>query len=294
MTRTLRFVLAPIALFACRGETSPVVQAPAVELTRLPAASASVASAPPAPCAPSPAPPAPDVAAPVANPDARFYPGADNARHSKPWKRYPTAVLLFAPPRAQDSEPTLARIDKLSFQPVLCTVNGALQTGVKCGEAMPARATVRITSTSTGDDTLVVSRATTAFTTSTEDGPVTMPAPYAPACCMYKLCRGRTIPYRPSESARFAYATTKTILAVWPEDADIGLKPATPETDDPAKRAWKLDSFARKFFELATSDIDHDGRPEIFVYEAWANDYGFDVFVNGAQKPAYAFSCGNI
>ncbi len=273
------------------SEPRPVPTSPAcapVVSTSTPVAAAAP-SCPP--CSPSKA----DAGLPVTSTSAaeRFYPGSDSARRG-PSKRYPTAVLLFAPPRAEDVEP-LAQIETLSFQPVLCVIAGKIETGVQCGEVMPRKTTVRLTAASSGHDTMEVMRPTTAFVTSTEDGPVTMPAPYAPACCMYKSCFGRTIPYRPADRPGTVLSTSKTILAVWPEDAEIDLTPMTPETDDATLRTWKVDSVgARKLFQLSTSDLDHDGRPEILVYEQWANDYGLDVFANGATAPTYRFSCGNI
>ena len=44
---------------------------------------------------------------------------------------------------------------------------------------------------------------------------------------------------------------------------------------------------------LATTDVDHDGHPELISYERWANDYGLDVF-GDATASIYNFSCGNI
>ncbi|AKU93650.1 hypothetical protein AKJ09_00314 [Labilithrix luteola] len=228
------------------------------------------------------------------SPLERYYPGSDDARTATPLKRYTTAVVLFAPPRPEPATP-LERIETLSFQPVVCVIAGRIQTGVRCGEVMPRRTTVRLTAASSGYDTMEIMRSTTPFTSSPEDGTVTFPAPYAPACCMYKGCAGKTIPYRPAERQGSALATSRTILAVWPEDADIDLVPLTPETDDPSTHPWKAErSGARKFLQLATSDLDRDGRPEILVYELWANDYGLDVFANGSQEPIYRFSCGNI
>jgi hypothetical protein len=154
---------------------------------------------------------------------------------------------------------------------------------------------VRLTAASSGDDTMEVMRSTTAFVANPEDGSVTFPVPYAPACCNYTRCDGKTIPYRPAQTPGIALATSKTILAVWPEDADIDLVPMTPEADQPTTRSWKVDSpGARKLLQLSTSDLDRDGRPETLVYERWANDYGLDVFANGSQAPVYRFSCGNI
>lgn len=44
---------------------------------------------------------------------------------------------------------------------------------------------------------------------------------------------------------------------------------------------------------LGTTDVDHDGHPELIALERWANDYGLDVF-GDAAAPLYHFSCGNI
>lgn len=50
----------------------------------------------------------------------------------------------------------------------------------------------------------------------------------------------------------------------------------------------------RGFKLLATTDVDHDGHPELIAYELWANDYGLDVYGDSDTKPIYDFSCGNI
>lgn len=70
--------------------------------------------------------------------------------------------------------------------------------------------------------------------------------------------------------------------------------PQTPATDIASQHTWKHASFARQLLELATTDLDHDGKRESVVYELWANDYGLDVFVEGTAKPIHGFTCGNI
>jgi len=186
-------------------------------------------------------------------------------------------------------------VDTLSFQPVLCTIDGVIGAGQRCGEIMPRAVTVRLTDASSGHDTMDLMRSAVPYVTNTDDGPVTFPAPYGPSCCMYRRCVGRTIPYRPLAAPGTALTTSKTILAVWPADADIDLQPRSATTDDPAAHGWTLARMgARKLLELATSDIDHDGRTESLVYEWWANDYGLDVLVRGTAAPIHAFSCGNI
>jgi hypothetical protein len=259
-----------------------VVTAPVVAATPVPAAASSASSASAATAEPEPP-----------RPEERFYPGSDSARVTEPKRRYATAVLLFAPPRTDSLDP-LARIETLALQPVLCTIGGRLHAGLRCAEAMPRRTTVRLTS-SGADETMEVTRSNAPFVATPEDGPVTYPAPYAPACCSYKRCDGKTIPYRPLERSGYVFATSKTVLAVWPVDADLELDPKTPETDAQTAHGWKLDRFmGRKLFQIATADVDHDGRPETLVYEWWANDYGLDVFVAGATAPVHGVHCGNI
>ncbi len=297
MTTTPRFAWAiPTLLVGC-SDPRPAAGAP-VSSTTAPTMVPSASEAPRALPTPSTGPGAPassdgDTRVPVATatPEERFYPGADSAR-VQPRKRYPTAVLLFAPPREDATEPP-AQVRTVAFQPIVCAVGGKLRAGLPCGEAMPARATVRLTTTSSGQDTLEIARSTAAFTADPEDGRVTYPAPYAAACCMYKQCQGKTIPYRPLSKQAAALATTKTILAVWPADAEIDLATMTSGTDIPTRRSWKVDAFGpRRILQLSASDLDHDGRPEIIAYEWWANDYGLDIF--DGTTLIHRFSCGNI
>jgi hypothetical protein len=144
-------------------------------------------------------------------------------------------VLLFAPPgyKAPLAEAGLSSIDRLRFVPVVCAVRGKLEVGARCGEAMPPRARVRLTEagSSLGIEELELERSTVPFVDT--QGSHNFPAPYGPACCMYNTCVGKTVPYYPKESpadgiGHPVLTTTKTILAVWPADAEIGLTAFAP------------------------------------------------------------------
>src|SRR5262249_48724952 len=48
--------------------------------------------------------------------------------------------------------------------------------------------------------------------------------PYGPSCCMYNTCVGKTVLYYPKlPDPQFTLMTTKTLLAVWPADAELDL-----------------------------------------------------------------------
>lgn len=66
--------------------------------------------------------------------------------------------------------------------------------------------------------------------------------------------------------------------------------------DDGAGPEWVEGSSgrARTLDVLATTDLDHDGRTEAIVFEAWQNDYGLSVLGNDPKAPLYGFSCGNM
>jgi hypothetical protein len=72
------------------------------------------------------------------------------------WLRHKTAVLLIAPRPNSWSAYDGMTLD--SFVPLVCAIDGVLATGVKCGEIMPPRATVR-----TAIGPLVVARSTKPF-----------------------------------------------------------------------------------------------------------------------------------
>lgn len=253
------------------------------------------------------APPLTVVVPPLAAPTAtnasappnrkRFYPAADDT--SEPHARKKTAVLLFAAPDerlaadddALDEAPPEAVL-RLSFEPVLCVLAGKLAAGLRCAEAMPAKATVRVT----GGGTMDLSRRTAAF--HDEAGGQTFPAPYAPSCCMYHTCIGRTIPYLPSDDGMTVLRTHRTVLAVWPKDADIDLVPETAEAFDASKHATWMRSAgsmgAREYVPIATADMDGDKAREVLVYERWANNYGLFVVPKEGAPPLFRFNCGNI
>jgi len=236
-----------------------------------------------------------------------------------------TAVLLFAA-RFREGDSDAER----TFQPLVCSIAGKRAIGARCGEAMPARATIR---TPSGE--IVVARSTKPF--HDEAGQHDYPAPYGPACCMYNTCVGNTVPYMVAHGAKLA-RDPHTIFAVWPADADIALEVATAglvgvdanavpalapgqRVDQAFARGtrrfasirtgrsggavvwdagagWRTGaspSFgARGYTLLATTDVDHDGHLELISYQNWANDYGLDVFSDADPQPLYSFSCGNI
>lgn len=201
----------------------------------------------PAPPPAAPSRPRPDLAEPPAekaaavtpedaerNDKERFFPGADYA--SRPRTRQPTAVLLFAPPSSRVEDSGLAAVSRLRFQPVVCALRGKLAVGPRCGEAMPARVKVRLTQAGSALplEELELERSTTGFRD--EQGGHVYPAPYGPACCMYNTCIGKTVPYYPKAAQDDSVLTTdKTILAVWPADAEIDLTALTPGISDQVK-----------------------------------------------------------
>ncbi|MFO0578559.1 MAG: hypothetical protein U1A78_31530 [Polyangia bacterium] len=305
-----------------------------------PRTDAQGAAQPGQPARPSPAA-ASEVELAAAEPEvARLFPGADPAGSAR--GRRPVAVLLFAPPETLGPEPGLARVEGLRLQPVACSVRGKLAFGHRCGEVMPAHAKVRLTQS--GDAApaeLEVERSIVPFRD--EAGNHTWLPPYAPACCMYNTCVGRTLPYFPRSQPGTFWAATRTVLAVWPPDAEIDLQVHAPGraegvklddgpwTQGGAGPAQLFAAFAlgnrrfasvnggqgrsdaglfadtgggwqrvltqtgvRAFYPLASTDLDGDGRPELLVYERWANDYGLEVVAGEPPKPLYRFSCGNI
>lgn len=188
-----------------------------------------------------------------------------------------SVVVLIAPPPSEILDGSDGS-DTIRFVPVVCELGGKRETGARCGEAMPADATV---STRLGE--LAVHRATASFHDGA--GEQDYAAPYGPACCMYNTCVERTVPY----FARGA-EPRGIVVAVWPPGADAGLDESsagsavTMRGVPPGPRGYKL---------IASTDIDHDGARERLVYEVWANDYGIDV-VDATGSAIYAFSCGNI
>lgn len=206
--------------------------------------------APPAPACPAPAPAPAQAAQEPPSPSggedsgqpgiARFYPGPDSAR--SPRTRRPNVVILFAPPAQPVEDATLSTVEKLRLQPIVCVLAGKLATGARCGEAMPARTKVRLTEagSSLGLEEVDVERSTVAF--HDRNGQHDYPAPYGPACCMYNTCVGKTVPYYPKlPDSQSALVSTKTVLAVWPVDAELDLtvfQPGLPAELSVDKAPW--------------------------------------------------------
>jgi hypothetical protein len=133
-------------------------------------------------------------------------------------------VLLFAPPGHLPAPYTLSSLPRLRFVPVVCVITGKLASGARCGEAMPARAQVRLTDSGAELGLEEIELTRSAARVQDRQGGHSYPPPYGPACCMYNTCVGRTVPYYASErDPDFVLTTTRTVLAVWPADAEIDL-----------------------------------------------------------------------
>jgi hypothetical protein len=138
--------------------------------------------------------------------------GLDDAPGKR--ERVATAVVLFGTAGYLEAE-------TLRFVPVVCSIQGQVTTGKACGAVMPARARVRVTRTGPAAPAFVtVARSTREF--KDDDGHRVYPAPTGPECCFYNGCHGDTIPYHAVPAPR---ASPKAVLAVWPENADVDLRP---------------------------------------------------------------------
>ncbi len=128
-------------------------------------------------------------------------------------------VLLYGTPDFEDES-------RLRLQPIACVIGGKLATDVACGEAMPAAARVKLA----GGATVTVERSRRDF--KDEDGGQVYRAPRGPQCCMYNTCVGETIPYLAPPGT----APARAVLAIWPDDADVGLTMHEPNSGaaDPA------------------------------------------------------------
>jgi hypothetical protein len=200
------------ALLACA-----LVLAACAERHSAPAPPPSIVADP----APAPAPPpAPTTSAASAAPSATaavapFAPptvGLDDAPGKR--ERVATAVVLFGTSVSLEAA-------TLRFVPVVCSIQGQVTTGKPCGAVMPPRARVRLTRPGPGAPAFVTVTRSTRGYHDTEGGHV-YPAPTGPECCMYNTCIGDTIPYLVVPAPR---ASPKAVLAVWPETADVDLRP---------------------------------------------------------------------
>ena len=197
--------LLPALVFvaACAGPPKPTE--PVAAVSSVPSAAPAATTAPTGSAASVPAAPVP--VAPAGPPSV----GLDDAPGKR--ERSPKAVLFFgmAPPEGSA---------ELRLVPVVCSLDGKLATGKTCGLAMPATARVRMTRTDTkAPAILTVKRSTRDFRDDASER--VYAAPTGPACCMYNTCVDETIPY---------LAPGKTVvpsrfLAVWPETAEVELKP---------------------------------------------------------------------
>jgi hypothetical protein len=203
-TRHLLGAALASAFGLCACTNVPAPPPPLVVAPEPPPAATSSAPAPDASGASS----TPIAVEPTAPPSA----GRDDAPGKR--ERVPTAVVLFGTRGLSEGE-------TLRFVPVVCSIQGTLATGKKCGEAMPARARVRTTRAAPSVPAiLTVARSTKDFRD--ENGGHVYRAPTGPACCMYNTCLGETIPYAASPAPR---ESPTAILAVWPETADVDLQP---------------------------------------------------------------------
>ena len=155
---------------------------------------------------------APSGAVPIAMTTPPFV-GLDDAPGKR--ERLPTAVILFSRVHIDG--------EALRFVPIVCAIDGKLQTGKTCGLAMPGTARVRVTrSNANSPAILTIARSTRDFFD--DAGGRNYVAPTGPACCMYNTCVNETIPYLENGNV----AITSRVLAIWPENADVALKPQSP------------------------------------------------------------------
>lgn len=267
MSRYLLFTLA--ALAGCTG--APPQPAPTLSAPSEPALTASAPLAPPPPA--SAAGHEPVALGPAGPPTA----GLDAAVGKR--TRVPTAVVLFGTSGFSNGE--------IRFVPVVCSLDGKLATGKACGSAMPERARVRTTRADPSlPAILTVARSTRDFRD--EAGGHVYPAPTGPACCMYNTCLGETIPYlahHPSAEA------LKVVLAVWPETADVDLKPRPRGADRPLVADGPWSQQPRVTLDQAVlvgsrQLVSLGGRS---AAQLWADTGGGWARVDGAAQGADAF-----
>lgn len=199
----LAFTLLTVAACAAPPPAPPPAAPPPPASASPEPSQTSIAKPPAGASSPSPSAPLPVLAGPSSL-------GADDAPGKR--DRLPAAVILFGSADVGGSE-------GLRFVPVVCSLQGKLAAGKACGAAMPATARVRTTRTANVPAILTVKRSTKSFRD--EAGDRVYAAPTGPACCMYNTCADETIPYT---AAGVADVPSK-LLAVWPETADVDLKP---------------------------------------------------------------------
>lgn len=217
-----------ILVMACNEPASP-------PLPHCPSATASA----PASTTPSSAPATRRIVTVAPSTRLRFFPDHDLTEPER-LERRATAVVLFSPPPMSLEAWSLYPVGPTRLQPILCAIDGRLEVGLRCGEAMPPQARARLT---TEPPTIATAARPTKPFVDTASGRV-YPAPRAPACCMYNTCLGETIPYdvrlRSPEGDQLL--PLKTLIGVWPPDADVGLDPHYPAAEpgyQPPLTLWK-------------------------------------------------------
>jgi hypothetical protein len=142
-----------------------------------------------------------------------------------------TAVVLVAPPvHIEETDPSMY-VPRTRFVPLVCVVNGVLFTGLRCGEAMPARTKIRSTYSGESLATNEFEVERTRTPSINTDGSKLMP-PYAFACCMYNTCVGKTVPYSVVEDGDWVVTNRRTLIGVWPMDAEVDLRPLAFGVDE--------------------------------------------------------------
>lgn len=232
------------------------------------------------------------------------------------------AVVFYAPASATYDEDGLATITPAWFFPVVCVDGRVIRYGNACAPLVPAVAKVAMTS---GRE-LTLARG--GGLANHEHDPNPVPRPFAPACCFYEGCQGKVTPFTPKGAPLLAM---RPAIAVWPADADVGLEVPSLErtlTGEPENVHQSFEvrgqeyattygrliggallhreptgwvpvdlpglKYSRAAAVLAVTDVDQDGKNELFVYGHWANDYAFALHVEGQATPPLHYNCGNI
>jgi hypothetical protein len=199
-----------------------------------------------------------------------------------PAKQVRDAALLFMPATRDGPhrDPALRQ-----FQPLLCSIDGKLITGMRCANLVPAHAVIRVL----GHDKLTVNRAR-AFKHPDGFSTADFRSPYVLACCNYKGCDGKTIQYDVASDAR-ASLDDGAQIAVWPADGDVAIEPGTGPASDSTRARDRITKTSPQL--LVTTHIDHDGILEYVVYAPDINNYGIAVTVDAKDEPIYSFGCGD-
>lgn len=180
-------------------------------------------------------------------------------------------VLLFSPPG-----------EHRQFQPLICAVGGTVQSGVACADLVPAETDARLVG---GAGTTLKLTRSTARPMAEDFNPASYPAPYAPACCNYKGCAGKTTQYDVA-----AQVPAGPALAVWPVGASVAFAAGAGTQ----VQGSKMKAAVIPDVLISTTDLNGDGKKELVIYEPDANDYGISVRLDSVSGPELmSFGCGN-